>query len=236
MSLALTPAVRDLLEAWLTHLRGVRGRAPATLEAYRRDVTGFLAFQAAHLGGAPGPAALRDALGPRHPRVDGRRTRARGIGPVAGPRAFVGQILLRLVGRARRLRRHHDPVHARAPPPAPPAAPPDRNRRPRHAFGRCRPGRARLGRRPRSRGRHAPLRFRPADIRGAVARRATCCPSPRRCASGARAARNATSRSCPPRAPRSTATPHSAPMSSRLHAAFPRHSRRTPSAHAPLRA
>jgi integrase/recombinase XerC len=59
MSLALTPAVRDLLEAWLTHLRGVRGRAPATLEAYRRDVTGFLAFQAAHLGGAPGPAALR---------------------------------------------------------------------------------------------------------------------------------------------------------------------------------
>jgi integrase/recombinase XerC len=59
MSLALTPAVRDLLESWLTHLRGVRGRAPATLEAYRRDVTGFLAFQAAHLGGAPGPAALR---------------------------------------------------------------------------------------------------------------------------------------------------------------------------------
>jgi integrase/recombinase XerC len=59
MSLALTPATRDLLEAWLTHLRGVRGRAPATLEAYRRDVTGFLAFQAAHLGGAPGPAALR---------------------------------------------------------------------------------------------------------------------------------------------------------------------------------
>jgi integrase/recombinase XerC len=59
MSLALTPAVRDLLEAWLTHLRGVRGRAPATLAAYRRDVTGFLAFQAAHLGGAPGPAALR---------------------------------------------------------------------------------------------------------------------------------------------------------------------------------
>jgi integrase/recombinase XerC len=59
MSLALTPATRDLLEAWLTHLRGVRGRAPATLEAYRRDVTGYLAFQAAHLGGAPGPAALR---------------------------------------------------------------------------------------------------------------------------------------------------------------------------------
>lgn len=59
MSLALTPAIRDLLEAWLTHLRGVRGRAPATLAAYQRDVTGFLAFQATHLGGAPGPAALR---------------------------------------------------------------------------------------------------------------------------------------------------------------------------------
>ncbi len=59
MSVALTPAVRDLLEAWLTHLKGVRGRAPATLEAYRRDVTGYLAFQATHLGGPPGPRVLR---------------------------------------------------------------------------------------------------------------------------------------------------------------------------------
>lgn len=60
MSVALTPAVRDLLAAWLTHLRGVRGRAEATLTAYGADVSEFLAFQADHLGGAPGPAALRN--------------------------------------------------------------------------------------------------------------------------------------------------------------------------------
>lgn len=59
MSLSLTPAVRDLLEAWLTHLRSVRGRAEATITAYGADVSEFLAFQADHLGGAPGPAGLR---------------------------------------------------------------------------------------------------------------------------------------------------------------------------------
>lgn len=59
MSLALTPAVRDLLQDWLTHLRGVRGRADATLTAYAADVGEFLTFQADHLGGAPGPKALR---------------------------------------------------------------------------------------------------------------------------------------------------------------------------------
>jgi integrase/recombinase XerC len=107
MSLALTPAIRDLLEAWLTHLRGVRGRAPATLEAYRRDVTGFLAFQAAHQGGAPGPAALR-AVSARDIRAWMAAERGpRRVRPLARAGALVGEILLRLVGRARRLRRHH---------------------------------------------------------------------------------------------------------------------------------
>lgn len=59
MSLALTPAIRDLLQDWLTHLRGVRGRAEATLTAYGADVGEFLSFQADHLGGAPGPSGLR---------------------------------------------------------------------------------------------------------------------------------------------------------------------------------
>lgn len=79
MSLALTPAVRDLLEAWLTYLRGVRGRAEATLTAYSADVTDFLAFQAAHLGGAPGPAQLR-ALSTRDLRAWMADQRARGVG------------------------------------------------------------------------------------------------------------------------------------------------------------
>ncbi|QXT39282.1 tyrosine recombinase XerC [Gymnodinialimonas ceratoperidinii] len=59
MSLSLTPAVRDLLDAWLTHLRSVRGRAAATVTAYGADVSEFLSFQADHLGGSPGPAGLR---------------------------------------------------------------------------------------------------------------------------------------------------------------------------------
>ena len=42
MSLALSPAERDALERWITHLGALKGRAPNTLTAYRRDVTGFL--------------------------------------------------------------------------------------------------------------------------------------------------------------------------------------------------
>ncbi|HID66917.1 MAG TPA: tyrosine recombinase XerC [Roseibacterium sp.] len=79
MSLALTPAVRDLLQDWLTHLRGVRGRAEATLVAYGADVGEFLGFQADHLGGAPGPAALR-ALQTRDMRAWMAAQRARDVG------------------------------------------------------------------------------------------------------------------------------------------------------------
>lgn len=80
MSLAITPAVRDLLEGWLTHLRGVRGRAEATLTAYCADVTDFLTFQSTHLGGAPGPADLR-ALTTRDLRAWMASQRARDVGP-----------------------------------------------------------------------------------------------------------------------------------------------------------
>lgn len=79
MSLALTPAVHDLLQDWLTHLRGVRGRADATLTAYGADVGAFLEFQATHLGGAPGPAALR-ALDTRDLRAWMADQRARDVG------------------------------------------------------------------------------------------------------------------------------------------------------------
>ncbi len=75
----LSPAVRDLLEQWLTHLRGVRGRAEATLTAYCADVTDFLAFQGAHLGGAPGPAELR-GLQTRDLRAWMASQRARDVG------------------------------------------------------------------------------------------------------------------------------------------------------------
>jgi integrase/recombinase XerC len=79
MSLALSPATRDLLQHWLTHQRGIKGAAEATIAAYGADVTGFLGFQADHLGGTPGPAALR-ALGPREMRAWMAAERGRGVG------------------------------------------------------------------------------------------------------------------------------------------------------------
>lgn len=87
MSLALTPAARDLLEAWARHLTGVRGRAEATVTAYTRDVTGFLAFQAVHQGGAPGLAGLRET-GTRDVRAWMAGERARGVGARSLARAL----------------------------------------------------------------------------------------------------------------------------------------------------
>ena len=47
-----------MLEAWLDRLRGVRGASEKTIEAYRRDVSGFLGFLTTHLGGDVGKSAL----------------------------------------------------------------------------------------------------------------------------------------------------------------------------------
>lgn len=54
----IAPALRDRLDRWLLHARAVLGRAPNTIEAYRRDVLGFLSFQTQHHGGTFGPNAL----------------------------------------------------------------------------------------------------------------------------------------------------------------------------------
>ena len=50
----------DLLERWLAQLSGVRQRSPKTVEAYRRDVAGYLGFLAGYQGGPMGMAALGD--------------------------------------------------------------------------------------------------------------------------------------------------------------------------------
>ncbi len=55
----ISPGLGDALALWLAHLRGVEGAANATVEAYRADLTGFLAFQQAHLGEETGVALLR---------------------------------------------------------------------------------------------------------------------------------------------------------------------------------
>lgn len=48
----------QLLEAWLEKLRALRGASEKTIDAYRRDVSGFLGFLTLHLGGDVGKTAL----------------------------------------------------------------------------------------------------------------------------------------------------------------------------------
>ena len=48
----LTGAGWDLLSRFLDQLAAVRGRSPKTVEAYRRDLSGYLGFMAGHRGSA----------------------------------------------------------------------------------------------------------------------------------------------------------------------------------------
>lgn len=58
MSVTVSPAARDALAGWLTHLRALDGAASNTLTAYQADVAGFLAFITEHSGQSQGLAAL----------------------------------------------------------------------------------------------------------------------------------------------------------------------------------
>lgn len=51
---AATDGTVDLLNRWLATLTAVRGGADATVDAYRRDVSGFLGFLTGHMGGELG--------------------------------------------------------------------------------------------------------------------------------------------------------------------------------------
>lgn len=54
----ISPAARDALQGWLAAQRALRGAAENTIEAYGRDVAGFLAFMTEHHGEAQGLGAL----------------------------------------------------------------------------------------------------------------------------------------------------------------------------------
>ncbi|MEI4472618.1 tyrosine recombinase XerC [Frigidibacter sp. MR17.24] len=90
MSLMLTPALRDALQAWGTHLGALEGAAPRTVTAYRADVSEFLGFLAGHWDEpvAPGPlgrisaADLRAWMAHQRNGGVGARTLARQLSSV----------------------------------------------------------------------------------------------------------------------------------------------------------
>ncbi len=54
----LAPALSAALAEWLAQLQALKGAAPNTVEAYRRDVARYLSFLSSHLGGAEGLARV----------------------------------------------------------------------------------------------------------------------------------------------------------------------------------
>ena len=54
----LSAALTDALTAWLDHIRALDNAADNTIEAYRRDVSGYLGFLTRHFGDATGLSPL----------------------------------------------------------------------------------------------------------------------------------------------------------------------------------
>ncbi|SFD89883.1 tyrosine recombinase XerC [Roseivivax sediminis] len=79
MTLALSPAARDALEAWLAARRAIDGSAEATITAYRGDVTEFIAFMTEYRGEAQGLAPL-SRIDTRDMRAWMARMRGGGVG------------------------------------------------------------------------------------------------------------------------------------------------------------
>lgn len=106
--LAISPALRDALCAWLDQLSALADASPHTLAAYRTDVAQFLDFLARHHGGAAGLAQVR-ALETRDLRAWMAAARAQGRGARSLARA-----LSALKGFARWLAEHEDGFDATA--------------------------------------------------------------------------------------------------------------------------
>ena len=92
MSLTLSPAIRDLMDAWLRHLRGVRGGSSNTIAAYGSDLVDFCTFQAQHHNKTLTPGDLRTLdradfrawMAHQRGRGVGSRSLARRLGAVRG--------------------------------------------------------------------------------------------------------------------------------------------------------
>lgn len=87
MSLALSTALRDALEAWLAEERALDGASEATIRAYATDLRRFLGFLAEYDGEPAGPARLK-RVELRDLRAWMAHERGRGLGPRSLARAL----------------------------------------------------------------------------------------------------------------------------------------------------
>lgn len=76
----ISPAARDALQDWLQHQKSLRGAPQTTLDAYGRDVGGFLAFITEHKGETQGLRAL-ERISVTDMRAWMAFTRGRDVGP-----------------------------------------------------------------------------------------------------------------------------------------------------------
>jgi integrase/recombinase XerC len=75
----ISPAARDALQGWLEGQRALKGASEHTIDAYRRDVAGFLTFITEHKGAPQGLKPLM-AISVQDMRAWMAFTRARGVG------------------------------------------------------------------------------------------------------------------------------------------------------------
>lgn len=87
MTTAISPAQRDALAQWLSHIRALDGAAANTVTAYAADVARYLDFLSRHHGG-PGGIATLLAVKQTDLRAWMADERARGLGPRSLARAL----------------------------------------------------------------------------------------------------------------------------------------------------
>lgn len=83
----VSPAATQALAEWLAHQKSLKGASGNTVDAYRRDVLGFLAFMTVHKGDAQGLGALA-----RITTSDMRAWMAATRGPDLGPRSLARKL------------------------------------------------------------------------------------------------------------------------------------------------
>ncbi|MEQ8900253.1 MAG: tyrosine recombinase XerC [Roseovarius sp.] len=83
----ISAAARDALQGWLAGQKALKGASDNTLDAYARDVTGFLAFMTEHHGQTQGLAALA-----RITTADMRAWMAFTRGQDVGPRSLARKL------------------------------------------------------------------------------------------------------------------------------------------------